>query len=150
MPRSQHLKTAHLVRHSSAKTSAKATQPRAKTSRPRISRPSRVSRSYSNKLSVADLINAESALGRTLFGPIPRGHQREFFTSERNVWIWHENWFDQLGQPQEITIRYEVRPDGVFKRVDKGSYQKIAGDELTNFRHAAHSYLNLVKKRLYC
>ena len=37
---------------------------------------------YSNKISLDDLINAESAIGRTLFGPIPAGHQREFFESE--------------------------------------------------------------------
>ena len=36
-------------------------------------------RFYSNRLSYQELLNAESALGRTLFGPIPDGHQREFF-----------------------------------------------------------------------
>ena len=32
--------------------------------------------SYSNRLSYEDLVNAESELGRTLFGPIPVGHRR--------------------------------------------------------------------------
>lgn len=105
---------------------------------------------YSNKLSYEDLINAESELGRTLFGPIPAGHKREFFEHKKNVWIWHENWINELGQEQGITIRYEVRPDGVFKKAAGQNYQKIEGAELENFRTAAHSYLELVKSKLYC
>lgn len=106
--------------------------------------------SYSNKLSYEDLINAESALGRTLFGPIPVGHQREFFESKKNVWIWHESFYDELGVFQEMTIRYEVRPNGVFKRPMNGNYRKIEGEELENFRKAARSYLNIIKTKLYC
>ena len=52
-----------------------------------------------------ELINAESALGRTLFGDVAPGHQREFFMHKKNVWIWHED---------GMTIRYEVRSNGVF------------------------------------
>ena len=105
---------------------------------------------YSNRPTYEDLINAESELGRTLFGPIPIGHQREFFVAKKNVWIWHEYWTDQFGKLQEMMIRYEVRPTGVYKRPNGGKYQKIEGAELENFRHAAHSYLNLVKTKLYC
>lgn len=104
---------------------------------------------YSNRLTLPELINAESALGRTLFGEIPEGHQREFFAAKRNVWIWHENWTDQLGNVQEMTIRYEVHPNGVFKRCGEGDYQKIEGDELNNFRLAAKQYLKIIKSRLY-
>jgi len=107
-------------------------------------------RGYSNKLSLDDLINAESELGRTLFGPIPIGHQREFFESKKNIWIWHESWVDQFGVLQQMTIRYEVRPTGVFKKPAGGSYQKIEGTELNNFCQAARGYLNLVKTKLYC
>lgn len=105
---------------------------------------------YTNKLERADLINAESELGRTLFGPIPMGHRREFFTFRKNVWIWHESWTDSLGALNEMTVRYEVRPTGVYKRANAGNYEKLEGDELINFRRAAHSYLNLVKSKLYC
>ncbi len=105
---------------------------------------------YSNRLTYNDLINAESALGRTLFGPIPAGHQREFFVAKKNVWIWHESFTDQFGISKEMTIRYEVRPNGVYKRSNGGNYEKIQGEELNNFRRAAHSYLNLVKTKLYC
>ncbi len=104
---------------------------------------------YKPRLSYNDLINAESELGRTIFGPIPLGHQREFFESKKNVWIWHENWQNQIGVMEEMTIRYEVRPDGVFKKVNNGLYTKIEGAELDNFRNAAKTYLDLVKNKLY-
>ena len=96
---------------------------------------------YSNRLSYDDLVNAESALGRTLFGPMLPGTQREFFKSRGNVWIWHEN---------NMTIRYEVRPEGVYKRTPNGNYSRLEGMELENFRRAAKSYLELVKTKLYC
>ena len=115
-----------------------------------LKKPFGVKQAYTNKLSLDDLINAESELGRTLFGPIPVGHQREFFASKKNVWIWHESWTDQFGKLQEMTIRYEVRPTGVYKKSLGGGYQKIEGAELNNFRQAAHGYLNLVKTKLYC
>ena len=99
--------------------------------------------------SVDDLINAESALGRTLFGEIPVGHQREFFAMKRNVWIWHENWLNPWGEIEEMTIRYEVHPNGVYKRANGGEYSKIEGDELANFRLAAKEYLKLLKQNLY-
>ena len=103
---------------------------------------------YRPKISTRDLINAESELGRTIFGPIPTGHEREFFQVEKNVWIFHESWYE-FNVRRESTIRYEVRRDGVFKKTAKMNYQKITGAELENFRKALHTYLKLVKEKLY-
>ena len=97
---------------------------------------------------VEDLINAESEFGRTLFGPIPAGHQREFFEQKKNVWIYHESW-NEFGKRKETTIRYEVRENGVYKKPLGGIYMKITGAELMNFRRAAKAYLNLIKQNLY-
>lgn len=105
---------------------------------------------YFNGFSYDDLINAESEIGRTIFGPIPAGHQREFFKHRNNVWIWHEEWTDSLGNPQDITIRYEVNPSGVYKKVAGKNYEKVEGAELDNFRNATKRYLELVKSKLYC
>ena len=88
----------------------------------------------------AELLNVESALGRKIFGPVPEGHTREFFHHKKNVWIWYEN---------GVTMRYEVREHGVFKKIDDGKYQKIAGKELENFRQATKAYLKLVKTHIY-
>lgn len=97
----------------------------------------------------ADLINAESRLGSLLFGPIPNGHRREFFHDRKNIWIWHEDWVDAGLQEHEMTVRYEVRPAGVYKKVAAGKYFRLEGDELENFRKATHAYLYVIKKYLY-
>ncbi len=104
---------------------------------------------YSNRLTYDELVNAESAYGRTIFGPIPEGHQREFFEHRKNVWIWYESWVDKNGLIANQTIRYEVRPAGVYKKIAGQNYQKIEGKELDNFRSAAKTYLKLVKTNLY-
>lgn len=101
------------------------------------------------KLAHSNLINAESALGRTIFGPIPAGHQREFFMLKNNSWLWYEGYFDNSGVFHDSTIRYEIRPNGVFKSISGGNYQIVEGRELNNFREAAKSYLKLVKTKLY-
>ena len=105
---------------------------------------------YFGKLhpTMEDFINAESEFGRTIFGPIPAGHQREFFEHKKNIWVWHESW-NEFGKRKETTIRYEVRPDGVYKKPLGGVYTKIKGVELANFRKAAKAYLALIKQNLY-
>lgn len=88
-----------------------------------------------------DLINAESALGRTLFGEVQKGHSREFFCLKKNVWLWYED---------GLMIRYEVRENGVYKQVGReNDYHKVTGEELENFRNATKAYLRLVKSRIY-
>lgn len=108
-----------------------------------------IPRSYSNKLSYEELINAESELGKTLFGPIPAGHQREFFESKKNVWIWHESYKEKTGRSVVTTVRYEVHPNGVYKSQNGAGFKRIEGEELMNFRQAVAAYLNIVKARLY-
>lgn len=100
------------------------------------------------KLTEADLINAESKLGATLFGPIPTGHRREFFRYRHNVWIYHESW-TAGGKKMESTITYKVKENGVFKCPLGGEYTKISGAELENFKKATSEYLKLIKNRLY-
>ena len=101
------------------------------------------------KLSEADIINAESRLGASLFGPIPAGHRREFFRYRHNIWIYHENWRDQKNKRKETTITYSVRENGVYKCPLGGEYVKIEGEELENFKKATRAYLKLVKSQLY-
>ncbi len=102
-----------------------------------------------SRMSRGDLINAESRIGSTIFGPIPEGHRREFFHDQQNVWIWHEGWLDSYSHAHQFTVRYEVRPSGVYKKLSAGKYVQLKGEELDNFRHAARTYLDLVKRQLY-
>ncbi|MBQ6130095.1 hypothetical protein IJI72_00115 [Candidatus Saccharibacteria bacterium] len=95
-----------------------------------------------------DQINAESELGRTIFGPVPAGHQREFFEHKKNLWIWHEAW-TEFGELKTVTIRYEVHPSGVYKIINNSISAKLTGAELDNFRRATKKYLELIKTNLY-
>lgn len=101
------------------------------------------------RMTRADLINAESKLGSTIFGPIPEGHRREFFHDQKNIWIWHEDWYDGQRNPHQMTVRYEVRTSGIYKKVSTGKYFKLEGEELENFRKATHAYLYVIRKNLY-
>ena len=101
------------------------------------------------KLTEADLINAESALGGTLFGKIPAGHRREFFRYKHNVWMFHESWTGPNEEKLEATITYEVRENGVYKLPLGGKYVKIEGAELENFVKATKEYLKIIKQKLY-
>lgn len=126
------------------KTPKKKTRKLFKRSKKRVLSPR-----YSNRISYEELVNLESQWGGTLFGPIPAGHERKFFEHKKNVWIWYESWRDKTGTMQEMTIRYEVRPAGVFKRAAGDKYKKLSGKELDNFRLAAKNYLSLIKNKLY-
>lgn len=97
----------------------------------------------------AELINAESKLGSTIFGPVPAGHRREFFHDRENVWIWHEDWLDHEHHARQLTVRYEVRPSGVYKKISAGKYVQLKGAELENFRQATKVYLHIIKQKLY-
>lgn len=97
----------------------------------------------------AELINAESKLGSTIFGPVPAGHRREFFHDRENVWLWHEDWIDHEQHQRQLTVRYEVRPSGVYKKISAGKYIELKGAELENFRQATKVYLHIIKQKLY-
>lgn len=99
-------------------------------------------------LKFEDLINAEAKFGGELFGPIPAGHRRDFFYFKDQVWLWYESWSD-LGQNQEFTVRYLVKPTGIYKQLAGHPNQLLSGRELTNFLQATENYLALVKARLY-
>ena len=109
-----------------------------------------VARQFRRRPSRAELINAESKLGSTIFGPVPEGHRREFFHDKDNIWIWHEDWLDQTNQLHHMTVRYEVRPSGIYKKISAGRYIRLDGAELDNFCRATHVYLFVIKQKLYC
>ncbi len=95
-----------------------------------------------------NLIRHEARLGATVFGPIPKGHRREFFCLDRHTWVWHEEWRDNKGQYQIRTTRYDVRPDGILKS-QNGHYQKVQDAEAIRLRQAAHKYVQRLNKEMY-
>ena len=85
------------------------------------------------------LMRAEAKIGGQLFGPVPKGHERQFFCLDEHTWIWHEEW-QQNGQKRTTTTRYEVRPSGILKAQTGKPYQRLSSDEARNLYQAVEIY----------
>lgn len=86
------------------------------------------------------LLRKEAKIGGKLFGPVPKGHRREFFRLDSHTWVWHEEWLDQDGHPQATTTRYDVRSDGILKVQDNGQYRALDREETRNLYYATQLY----------
>lgn len=100
-------------------------------------------------LTERQLIELESEIGKELFGPIPHGHQRDFFCLDDNTWVWHETWKDENGKQQVATTRYETQPNGILKVQNGKTYKFIEGEELTNLAVAVRLYYERVMREVY-
>jgi hypothetical protein len=89
------------------------------------------------------LIRREAKIGGKLFGPLPKGHDRQFFCLDEHTWVWHETWTDDNGNPRTLSTRYEVRPEGILK-VQNGGYQQLTRNEVKNLLRAAELYQDRV------
>lgn len=97
-----------------------------------------------------DLIRKEAVIGGQLFGPLPRGHRREFFCLDEHTWVWHEEWADQAGQLQHRMTRYDVRPNGILKSQDgSGNYRAVSAVEAHRLLTAAKMYRERVGREVY-
>jgi len=95
------------------------------------------------------LLHFEARIGGQLFGPIPKGHRREFFCLDERTWVWHEEWDDpQTGKHRILTTRYDVRPDGVLKSQGSNSYQRLSDAEAQNLLRAVRQYREVVLPQL--
>lgn len=102
------------------------------------------------QLTMRDLIRMESQIGAQIFGPVPKGHRREFFCLDEHTWIWHEEWIDPATrQKLAITTRYEIRGDKIIKVQDTQPYQLVEGDELRNLVMAMRIYYEKVARDVY-
>ena len=95
------------------------------------------------------MLRREAEMGGKLFGPIPKGHRREFFCLNESTWVWHEEWKDKSGQYKHRTTRYDVRPNGVLKAQDGLGYQQLNRDEAVNLYRAVELYRDRVLMPLY-
>jgi len=96
-----------------------------------------------------NLMRHEARIGGELFGPIPKGHRREFFCLDEHTWIWHEEWTDAEGKRQIRTTRYDIRPSGIMKAQDGQPYRPLEGQEAQHLRAAVIQYRDRVKKEIY-
>lgn len=97
-----------------------------------------------------ELIEAESAIGRAIFGPMPRHVvRRDFFNLDASTWIWHEVTRNSRGGMEETTTRYEVQPRGILKIQSGPRYSYLEGAELRNFTLAVKAYYDRVVTSMY-
>jgi hypothetical protein len=95
------------------------------------------------------LMRREAELGGQVFGPIPANRRREFFCLDKNTWIWHEEWADNMGVKQSKTTRYDVRPTGILKAQANGTYHSVSKEESQNLIQAAQIYTSRALSELY-
>lgn len=100
------------------------------------------------KLTLNDLIRREAIVGGTIFGPVPKGHDRQFFCLDEYTWIWHESWIKGR-ERVSITTKYEIRGDQVFKTQQNQPMRLLAGVELNNLARATEIYDQLVTTKIY-
>lgn len=96
-----------------------------------------------------DLIAKEAEVGAWVLGDVPAGHTRKFFCLDSHTWIWNEQWTDQTGKHRTSHVQYDVRSDGILKRVNGGSASRLTGQELVNFDTAVTRYYHEVATRVY-
>lgn len=100
-------------------------------------------------LTERELIRLEAEIGAQLFGPIPRGHRREFFCLDQNTWIWHEEWVDDNRRLQTATTRYEIQDVGILKVQEGARYSYVEGQELQNLSMAIRMYYERIAREIY-
>jgi len=100
------------------------------------------------KLTERELIDAESAIGRQLFGEIPAEHKRDFFCLDEYTWVWHEEWKEGR-EIKTQTVRYEIRGEKIVKINGSGEYTYVKGEELRNFVLAIKLYYEQVMRSIY-
>jgi len=101
------------------------------------------------QMSERKLIQLESAIGRELFGSVPKGHQREFFCLDEKTCIWFESYKDKDGKMVESTTRYEIQGDRILKIQGGARYSYLDGAELTNLLLAIDLYYERVMRSVY-
>jgi hypothetical protein len=86
------------------------------------------------------LMRKEAEIGGRLFGPLPKGHRRQFFCLDEHTWVWYEEWPDKNGQHKSVTTRYDVRPNGILKIQDGKAYQRLSREETRNLYRTTQLY----------
>lgn len=103
----------------------------------------------SKALTERELIQSESEIGATLFGPVSSGGRREFFNLDPSTWIYYDEWNEGSAGKKTLTLRYEVHHNGILKVKEGARYEFIHGEELENFMTATQEYYRQVSEKVY-
>lgn len=112
--------------------------------------PAPAGRNALKNMTERQLIQLESELGRDLFGPVPKGHKRDFFCLDEHTWIWHEEWIDPVTKKSKsTTTRYEIHHNGILKSQNGASYSFVDDEELRNLAIATRLYYERTVRHVY-
>lgn len=106
-------------------------------------------RTSRRQFSERELIQKESNIGRELFGPIPKGHRREFFCLDESTCVWYEESKDDNGKTIATTTRYEIQGERILKAQQGAKYSYLEGAELRNLLLAIGMYYERVMREVY-
>ena len=95
-----------------------------------------------------EYLRREAKIGASLFGPVPRGHQRDFFCLDDNTWIWNEAWEDGNGQLLNMHTRFDIHSNTIIKH-QNGVQVPMSLNEIANLVHAMEQYYKLVSTQIY-
>lgn len=95
------------------------------------------------------LIRHEAKIGGELFGTPPAGVRRDFFCLDEHTVIWHEEWNDESGKLVVKTIRYDIRPNGVFKTANGSQSVPVSAGETRKLHTAVKQYKERASRELY-
>lgn len=106
-----------------------------------------VANSFKKRFSLENqIIRYESQLNQDIFGPIPKGHKRDFFCLDKNTWIWHEEFQDKNNTNHLIMTKYILRNHGMILKSQNGSsYKMVDSEESLNLLNAIIIYSKRVK-----
>lgn len=104
----------------------------------------------------AKLRSQESQIGASIFGDFkPNETRREFFydkrIADRDSWFFHQVVVDEKGEQVEVTLHYEVHPNGIL-RISSDPNTKnefIFEKELNDFISATNIYHESVMSQMY-
>ena len=99
---------------------------------------------------IRELMRRESKIGATVFGPVPQGHQRDFFCFDARTWVWAEQWYDHHTKTQKsMQVQYEFQSRGVLKTVDGVAVGFVKAEELAHLLEAIYTYQQRVHQEVY-
>lgn len=100
-------------------------------------------------LTVRQLIEHESEIGRNLFPDRPTNEQWEFFNLDPMTWVWSKTLRDKKDAQATKIMRYEIHQNGILKVTDGADYRYLDEEEMRHFGMTVHLYYNEVMRGIY-
>lgn len=95
-----------------------------------------------------DVIRQAAKIGGSLFGEVPKNHNRQFFCLDEDTWVWHDEWRDEAGKTHVDNFQYRINGNQVVKVFPNGSIHHLKDQEMINFYQAIDLYSKIIPLQL--